>query len=276
MSAIDLTQREFDLCWLVRLLNNKIACMVMNPLPRIVQKQTRHSMLSVRSCQLELYWFYIPPMDVVQITNPTAQSLLRPSEVKPKESTVSPYRKLELHLSNYFEPPDLVKICYIFESRFLSRNVIPVSPIIDPRNPQSLRSNRNTNSTGTLIQPNFLGAAVKGIGATKPSVQIFFAQTTHLLIPQLIHDVPIIQGQFDLPDEIRRRCPAEGLVQPRQLADLGRIQPGKDQRDAVLGYVLEPGLRRRVARPVPLRNRKRRGTTTHQRQRHRERERLTD
>lgn len=121
-----------------------------------------------------------------------------------------------------------------------------------------------------------LGAAVKGIGATKPSVQIFFAQTTHLLIPQLIHDVPIIQGQFDLPDEIRRRCPAEGLVQPRQLADLGRIQPGKDQRDAVLGYVLEPGLRRRVARPVPLRNRKRRGTTTHQRQRHRERERLTD
>ena len=96
MSAIDLRQRELDLSRFTRLLNNKIACVVMNPVPRIVQKTLRHSVLSVRCCQLELDRFYVPAVDVFGITHPTAQPLGGLSELEPKEKTVSTYRKLEL------------------------------------------------------------------------------------------------------------------------------------------------------------------------------------
>ncbi|PON62671.1 hypothetical protein TorRG33x02_278400 [Trema orientale] len=73
-------------------------------------------MLAIRSRKLKLYRLYVPAMNMVEVANPTPQSLGGPAELESDENAVFSRRELKLEFSFHFKPPGLLEISNCLES----------------------------------------------------------------------------------------------------------------------------------------------------------------
>lgn len=126
--------------------------------------------------------------------------------------------------------------------------MVPVSPIINSSYGESLGRNAHTQLTQASIQPNFLGAVVKRIEATKPGVNPPLAQMGGEIGEDAAEKGGVIGRQLGFPDEIGGGGAAEGAVERGQLANLGRVHVGHDLSHAALGQLAQSGGGRRFRR----------------------------
>jgi hypothetical protein len=94
----------------MRVVNNKVSDMVVDPVSRIVQVTFGYCPVTIRSCKFELHWFYIPAMNMLRIAYSATKSLGGFAKVEPKEQAIFPQWKLEVNLSIDFKPPGLLEI----------------------------------------------------------------------------------------------------------------------------------------------------------------------
>nr|GLL25554.1 hypothetical protein TorRG33x02_278400 [Ipomoea trifida] len=172
-----------------------------------------------------------PAVYILSVAPSTTQPLRYPPELKSEKQTVFPGRKLELEVAIHFEPPNLLKICNCLESTLwqADKNVYKLHlriPIYFWK--QSEKDSRNVIPIPPIIDSD-LCATIERNGPTKHGENVPFGHAGGAEPEQILQDIPVIGGQFGLPDEIRRRGGPEGPVNTGQLADLRRFHVGQYQ-----------------------------------------------
>lgn len=81
---------------------------------------------------------------------------------------------------------------------------------------------------------DYLGPLVKGIEATKDSVNCSFAQIGGEMIEDLGDENTVIGGQLGFPNKIGRGSSTKSAVQGCKFTNLGRIHVSENRSDAAL------------------------------------------
>lgn len=162
-----------------------------------------------------------------------------------EEYAIFPCWKWEINFPFHFKPPDLLEVCNTVESRFLSRDMIPISPIINPRYGESLCRNAQTHLPRASIQPNFLGVVIKRINPTKPRVNPSFAQMGREIGEDAAEKNRVIGRQFRFPNKIGGGSAAKSAIHSGEFANLRRVHVGHDLRHATLRQLAQARVSRR-------------------------------
>lgn len=116
VGAVDLHHGELDPGGRVGALHHKVADLVVDPAPRLLQEALPLDPLPRRGGQLELHRLDVPSVDVLRVADPAPEPLAGPPQVEPEEEAVGARREAELDLPIYLEPPGLLQVRHRVES----------------------------------------------------------------------------------------------------------------------------------------------------------------